>query len=114
VNVAGCPFWLSVFVGMSTNESHHDLHGPHVVIDGIAFEANRLTLLPVEVARVMRLEESEVREMIRRGELSDVSCDARPRLDPDEVIWKVEERVQRGELQPHVFVELAALIAGRL
>jgi hypothetical protein len=99
---------------MPTNKDHQDLHGPYVVIDGIAFEANRLTLLPVEVARVMRLEEAEVRKMVKRGELSDVSCDSRPRFDPDEVIEKVEERVQRGELEPHVFIELAALIAGRL
>lgn len=101
-------------VGMPTNKDHQDLPGPYVVIDGIAFEANRLTLLPVEVARVMRLEEAEVRKMVKRGELSDVSCDSRPRFDPDEVIEKVEERVQRGELEPHVFIELAALIAGRL
>lgn len=87
---------------------------PHVVIDGVAIEANRTTLTPAEVARVMRIAESEVRNMIRRGELNDISCDGRRRLDPDEVILAVEERVSRGELGLHVFVELAALIGGKL
>ncbi|HEY4811470.1 MAG TPA: helix-turn-helix domain-containing protein [Solirubrobacteraceae bacterium] len=90
------------------------IDGPHVVIDGVALEANRTTLSPAEVARVMRLPESEVRNMLRRGDLQDVSCDGRRRLDPDEVIAAVERRVQTGELEKHVFVELAALIAGRL
>ncbi|HXN38850.1 MAG TPA: helix-turn-helix domain-containing protein [Solirubrobacteraceae bacterium] len=90
------------------------IDGPHVVIDGVALEANRTTLSPAEVARVMRVPESEVRNMLRRGELHDVSCDGRRRLDPDEVIAAVEQRVQDGELEKHVFVELAALIAGRL
>lgn len=48
---------------------------PHVVIDGVAIEANRTTLTPAEVARVMRIADSEVRNMIRRGELEDISCD---------------------------------------
>jgi hypothetical protein len=87
---------------------------PHVVIDGVAIEANRTTLAPTEVARVMRVAESEVRNMIRRGELNDISCDGRRRLDPDEVILAVEERVRRGELGAHVFVELAALIGNKL
>jgi hypothetical protein len=100
---------------MSTNdESHQNFAGPHVVIDGVQLEANRLTLCPAEVARVMRLEETDIRNMIRRGELRDVSCDGKRRLDPDEVIEAIEERVRRGELEAHVFVELAALIAGRL
>lgn len=99
---------------MSTNESQQNFDGPHVVIDGVVIEANRLTLTPAEAAQVMRLSEADVCNMIRRGELSDVSCDGRRRLDPDEVIGAVEERVQRGDLQAHVFVELAALIAGRL
>lgn len=90
------------------------IDGPHVVIDGIALEANRTTLSMMEVARVMRISESEVRSMIGRGELHDISCDGRRRLDPDEVIAAVERRVQDGTLEKHVFVELAALIAGRL
>ncbi len=94
--------------------STSDFDGPYVIIDGVPLEANRLTLSPSEVARVMRIDESDVRNMLRRGELRDVSCDKRPRLDPDEVIEAVEGRVRRGELQAHVFVELAALIAGRL
>jgi hypothetical protein len=61
-----------------------------------------------------RVDEKDVRNMIRRGELQDVSSDGRRRLDPDEVIIFVEKRVAEGELSPHVFVELAALIAGRL
>ncbi|MGH2854418.1 MAG: helix-turn-helix domain-containing protein [Solirubrobacteraceae bacterium] len=87
---------------------------PHVVIDGVAIEARRLTLTPAEVARVMRVEETEIRNMIRRGELRDVSSDGKRRLDPDEVIALVERRVRDGELGKHVFVELAALISGRL
>lgn len=87
---------------------------PHVMIDGVALEANRTTLSPAEVSHVLRVSESEVRNMLRRGELSDISCDGRRRLDPDEVIAEVERRVQRGELEKHVFVELAALISGRL
>ena len=73
-----------------------------------------LLLLPLEVAQIMRIEEREVRNMIRRGELQDVSSGSRRRLDPNEVIIVVEERVATGELSPHVFIELAALIAGRL
>jgi hypothetical protein len=99
---------------MSTNESQQNFPRPHVFIAGTAIEANRLTLSPAEVASVMRLGETEVRKMIRLGELSDVSLDRTPRLDPDEVIEAVEERVRRGELEAHVFVELAALVAGRL
>jgi len=84
------------------------------VIDGVPLKANRLTLSPYEVARVMRTDEAAVRNMIRRGELRNVSCDGRRRLDPDEVIQAVEERVRNGELEAHVFVELAALIAGQI
>ncbi len=87
---------------------------PYVTIDGVTIDADRLMLLPLDVAQIMRIEEREVRNMIRRGELQDVSSDGRRRLDPNEVIVVVEERVATGELGPHVFVELAALIAGRL
>ena len=62
----------------------------------------------------MRIDEADVRNMVRRGEFSDISCDGRRRLDPDEVVAAVELRVRNGQLGPHVFVELAALIAGRL
>jgi hypothetical protein len=87
---------------------------PQVVIDGVTIDADRLMLLPAEVALVLRVDENEVRNMIRRGELRDVSSDGRRRLDPNEVIVVVEKRVAEGELSPHVFVELAAIIAGRL
>jgi hypothetical protein len=87
---------------------------PQVTIDGVTIEADRLMLLPAEVALVLRVDENEVRNMIRRGEFQDVSSDGRRRLDPNEVIDVVEKRVAKGELSPHVFVELAALIAGRL
>ncbi len=90
------------------------LDGPNVLIDGVSIEANRTTLSPAEVARVMRIDEADVRNMIRRGEFSDISCDSRRRLDPDEVVAAVERRVRDGQLGPHIFVELAALIAGRL
>ncbi len=96
------------------NSEQTTINGPHVVIDGVTLEANRTTFSLMEVARVMRVTESEVRNIIRRGELHDISCDARRRLDPDEVIEAVEQRVAKGELEKHVFVELAALIAGRL
>ena len=71
-------------------------------------------LSPAEVARVLRIEETEVRNMVRRGELRDVSSDSKRRLDPNEVIALVEQRVHKGELGRHVYVELAALISGRL
>jgi hypothetical protein len=87
---------------------------PYVTIDGVTIDAARLMLLPVEVAQILRVDEKDVRNMIRRGELQDVSSDGRRRLDPDEVIVVVEKRVAKGELSPHIFVELAALIAGRL
>jgi hypothetical protein len=87
---------------------------PYVTIDGVTIDAARLMLLPLEVAQILRVDERDVRNMIRRGELQDVSSDGRRRLDPDEVIVLVEKRVAEGELGPHVFVELAALIAGRL
>jgi hypothetical protein len=96
------------------NSEQTTINGPHVVIDGVTLEANRTTFSLMEVARVMRVTESEVRNMIRRGELHDISCDGRRRLDPDEVIKTVEQRVANGELEKHVFVELAVLIAGRL
>jgi hypothetical protein len=96
------------------NSEQTKINGPHVVIDGVTLEANRTTFSLMEVARVMRVTESEVRNMIRRGELHDISCHARRRLDPDEVIKTVEQRVANGELEKHVFVELVALIAGRL
>lgn len=96
------------------NSEQTKINGPHVAIDGVTLEANRTTFSLIEVARVMRVTESEVRNMIRRGELHDISCDGRRRLDPDEVIKTVEQRVAKGELEKHVFVELAALIAGRL
>jgi hypothetical protein len=87
---------------------------PHVLIDGVAIEARRLMLSPADVARVLRVEEADVRNMVRRGELRDISSDGRRRLDPEEVIALVEQRVRDGELGKHVFVELAALISGRL
>jgi hypothetical protein len=87
---------------------------PYVTIDGVTIDADRLMLLPLEVAQILRVDEKDVRNMIRRGEFQDVSSDGRRRLDPDEVIVLVEKRVAEGELGPHVFVELAALIAGRL
>jgi hypothetical protein len=36
------------------------------------------------------------------------------KVDPDGVSVLVEKRVAEGELSPHVFVELTALIVGRL
>lgn len=87
---------------------------PHVVIDGMTIEARRLMLSPAEVARVLRIEETEVRNMVRRGELRDVSSDSKRRLDPNEVIASVEQCVHKGDLGRHVYVELAALISGRL
>lgn len=87
---------------------------PHVLIDGVAIEARHLMLSPADVARVLRVEEADVRNMVRRGGLRDISSDGRRRLDPEEVIALVEQRVRDGELGKHVFVELAALISGRL
>lgn len=87
---------------------------PHVLIDGVAIEARRLMLAPADVARVLRVKESDVRNMVRKGELRNVSSDGRRRLDPEEVIALVEQRVRDDELGRHVFVELAALISGRL
>jgi hypothetical protein len=87
---------------------------PHVLIDGVAIEAQRLMLGTADAARVLRVSEADVRNMVRRGELRDVSSDGRRRLDPEEVIAVVERRVRDGELGRHVFVELAALISGRL
>jgi hypothetical protein len=87
---------------------------PYVTIDGVTIDAARLMLSPVEVAQVLRVDERDVRNMIRRDELQDVSSDGRRRLDPNEVIVVVEKRVAEGDLGPHVFVELAALITGRL
>lgn len=85
-----------------------------MLIDGVVIEARRLMLSPMDVARVLRVEEADVRNMVRRGELRDISSDGRRRLDPEEVIALVEQRVRDGELGKHVFVELAALISGRL
>jgi len=87
---------------------------PYVTIDGVTIDAARLMLSPVEVAQVLRVDERDVRNMIRRDELQDVSSDGRRRLDPNKVIVVVEKRVAEGDLGPHVFVELAALITGRL
>lgn len=87
---------------------------PRVLIDDVEIEAKRLMLAPVDVAQVLRVKETDVRNMIRRGELRDVSSDGKRRLDPDEVIALVERRVRNGELGKHVFLELAALISGRL
>jgi excisionase family DNA binding protein len=91
-----------------------DLTMPRVVIDGVTIRAARLMLSPAEVARVLRVEEKDVRNMIRRGELRDVSSDSKRRLDPNEVIALVEQRVGDGELGRHVYVELAASISGHL
>jgi hypothetical protein len=87
---------------------------PHVVIDGVTVDARRLMLSPAEAAQVLRVEEVEVRSMVRRGELRDVSSDGAVRLDPNDVITLVEQRVRDGALGKHVYVELAALISGRL
>jgi hypothetical protein len=87
---------------------------PQVTIDGSLFDAARSMFSLAEVAQVLRVDERSVVNMIRRGELRDVSSDGRRRLDPNEVIVVVEKRVAAGELGPHVFVELAALIGERL
>jgi hypothetical protein len=83
----------------------------HVVIDGVTFEARRLMLTPAEVAGILRIEEAEVRAMVDRGELRDISSENAVRLDPNEVIALTERRVQGGELGKHVYVELGALIS---
>jgi hypothetical protein len=59
------------------NSEQTKFNGLHVVIDGVTLEANRTTFSLMEVARVMRVTESEVCNMIRRGELHDISCDGR-------------------------------------
>lgn len=87
---------------------------PHVVIDGVTFEAQRLMLTPAEVAGILGIEETQVRAMVDRGELRDVSSEGSVRLDPNEVIASTERRVQDGVLGKHVYVELGALISGRL
>lgn len=87
---------------------------PHVVIDGVTFEAQRLMLTPAEVAGILGIEETQVRAMVDRGELRDVSSEGTVRLDPNEVIASTERRVQDGELGKHAYVELGALISGRL
>jgi hypothetical protein len=84
---------------------------PHVVIDGVTFEAQRLMLTPAEVADILQIGEAEVREMVDRGELRDVSSESAVRLDPNEVIAFTERRVQGGELGKHVYVKLAALVS---
>jgi hypothetical protein len=87
---------------------------PQVVIDGVTVEAKRLMLAPEEVGEILRVGESEVEAMVDRGELRDVSSDGGVRLDPDDVITLVEQRVRGGELGKHVYVELTALISRRL
>jgi hypothetical protein len=84
---------------------------PHVVIDGITFEARRLMLTPAEIAGVLRIEEAEVLAMVDRGELRNVSSESAVRLDPNEIIAFTERRVQGGELGKHVYAELAALVS---
>ncbi len=67
---------------------------PQVVIDGVTVEAKRLMLAPEEVGEILRVEESEVGAMVDRGELRDVSSDGGVRLDPNDVITLVEQRVR--------------------
>jgi hypothetical protein len=56
---------------------------PHVLIDGVAIEARRLMLAPADVARVLRVEEADVRNMV-----VGVSCAMSPRTAEDASIQK--------------------------
>lgn len=87
---------------------------PQVVIDGVTVEVRRLMLSPAEVAGIFRIGEAEVREMVRRGELRDVSSEGAILLDPNEVISLVEQRVRDGDLGKHMYVELTALISAHV
>lgn len=71
----------------------------------------RLTLDVHEVAPILRCTVNDVRNMVRRGELSNVSSDRWRRLDPEQVVRIVEAKVAMGELPHLALVELARLIS---
>lgn len=88
--------------------------GFEVTIDGLRFESHRLMLSVAEVAVVLGVGDPEIRRMVARGELRDVSSAGDVRLDPPEVVGLVEQRVADRLLGTSTFVVLVALVSGRL
>src|SRR5438876_7602497 len=64
-------------------------------------------LLPHEGAFVLQVPLRVLRNMMRRGELSDVGCDRWRRLDPEELAERVCDR-------PLALAALMAILEGRL
>lgn len=69
-------------------------------------QRRRTTLLPHEAAHVLQLPVRNVRNLIRRGDLSDAGVDRFRRVAPDEV-------AQRLGGQPLAHQVLAAILDGR-
>lgn len=70
-------------------------------------QRRRTTLLPHEAAHVLQLPVRNVRNLIRRGDLSDAGVDRFRRVAPDEV-------AQRLGGQPLAHQVLAAILDGRI
>jgi hypothetical protein len=66
-----------------------------------------------EVAAVLQVPLSEVREMLRRGELDDVGL-GMPRINIDQLLEAVVRQVDDQRLSPFALFVLGELIAGRL
>lgn len=73
---------------------------PQLTFCGRTVELKRLSLDVHDIAGVLDEPENEIRNMFRRGELSNVSHDRKRRADPAQVADILEQRIDVGAL-PH-------------
>jgi hypothetical protein len=83
---------------------------PMICVAGRVVPQRRLTIEPREAAELLRCDPRVIRNMFRRGELSDVSLDRRRRADPVEVLELIERRTAAGELTHMALVDFARLV----
>lgn len=70
---------------------------------------DRTTLSPADAAFVLQRPLRTILKMVRTGELTDVSCDARRRIDVGEVADLVAHRIASGELSGLAMEALSAV-----
>ena len=83
---------------------------PWVEIGGRQVEAKRKFLLTDEAAQVLGIGEATVRQMVRKGQLRDVSHTHRMRIDPEDLAAEIEKRIEIGKLTDAALLELAVLV----
>lgn len=84
---------------------------PLMQLGGRTVQVRRLALEVSEAASVLRCSPQDVRNLVRRGELADVSANRTRRIDPLELAQLAARRAQAGELSHMALVDLARLVS---